>query len=246
MTPGPTCQVRNWFDEHIDRGTTQLVRTDPPGCQLSDVRFSSHATFARGNESLLISALKQSLNAVSASQMPRLKDLDTTFDVLMEARVMEFQHQEHLEVTGKVDPATLQRLRRRQAQCPAPRGRCVLVDLENKRLQAFNNGARDLDFAHVTGGSPDKPSTAGVFSVFKRLREHTSATYPDPPGNMNFSLFYNGDEALHQGPPNADSHGCIHVAPGDAEKLFDWAGAYPVTVIILMEGARAPKHRKKK
>lgn len=37
-TPGPQCQVRNWFEEPIDVGTLARVRHDPPGprCQVRD------------------------------------------------------------------------------------------------------------------------------------------------------------------------------------------------------------------
>jgi hypothetical protein len=80
-----------------------------------------------------------------------------------------------------------------------PSGRCILVDLVNDRLRAFDNGLTKLDFRPIKGGARSDPSTRGVFKVFKRLRHHTSSKFPIPPGNMDFSLFYNGAEAIHQG-----------------------------------------------
>ncbi len=99
-----------------------------------------------------------------------------------------------------------------------------MVDLINGRLRAYLNGTKELDFKPIRGGSTSDPSTRGVFKVFKALRKHTSSKFPIPPGNMDFSLFYHGAEALHQGPPTVDSHGCIHVEPSEAERLFNWAG----------------------
>jgi lipoprotein-anchoring transpeptidase ErfK/SrfK len=31
------------------------------------------------------------------------------------------------------------------------------------------------------------------------------------------------------------SHGCIHVRDGEAERLFDWAGSNNVMVIVVMK-----------
>jgi hypothetical protein len=42
---------------------------------------------------------------------------------------------------------------------------------------------------------------------------------------MDFSLFYHDGEALHQGGPNVQSHGCIHVPAPYAEQLFNWAAS---------------------
>jgi hypothetical protein len=50
---------------------------------------------------------------------------------------------------------------------------------------------------------------------------------------MQFSLFYNGGQAIHLGPPEEPSHGCIHVGMPGAEQLFNWAGKHDVLVIIL-------------
>ena len=67
----------------------------------------------------------------------------------------------------------------------------------------------------------------------RRLRHHTSSTYPIPPGNMDFSLFYDGLRAIHQGPGDLPSEGCIHVNPPFAERLFDWAGDHDIIVIVV-------------
>jgi lipoprotein-anchoring transpeptidase ErfK/SrfK len=50
---------------------------------------------------------------------------------------------------------------------------------------------------------------------------------------MDFSLFYHGGEALHQGDAHIQSHGCIHVPAPFAEQLFDWAGSTDIVVIVV-------------
>jgi len=50
---------------------------------------------------------------------------------------------------------------------------------------------------------------------------------------MDFSLFYHGGEAIHQGDPGVKSHGCIHVPSPFAEQLFDWAGNTDISVIVI-------------
>jgi len=122
---------------------------------------------------------------------------------------------------GQFGPLTDKKLAAHRKSSPPPTGRVIVVDLINNRLRAFRNGTKDLDFKPIRGGSASDPSTRGVFKVVRALRHHTSSKFPIPPGNMDFSLFYNGGEALHQGPPDESSHGCIHVAPSEAERLFN-------------------------
>ena len=125
---------------------------------------------------------------------------------------------------GQFCPLTDKKLAAHRKSSPPPTGRVIVVDLINNRLRAFRNGTKDLDFKPIRGGSASDPSKRDVFKVVRALRHHTRSKFPIPPGNMDFSLFYNGGEALHQGPPDADSHGCIHVEPSEAERLFNWAG----------------------
>jgi hypothetical protein len=46
-------------------------------------------------------------------------------------------------------------------------------------------------------------------------------------------LFYHEGEALHQGDPNVQSHGCIHVPTPYAEQLFNWAASTDIWVIVM-------------
>lgn len=173
-----------------------------------------------------VGALQTQLNSAGETRLPRLV-VDEDFGSLTMARVMEFQFHAKLGrsgTDGMVGPTTQGKLDATKASSPPPRGQVVVVDLINNRLRAFTSGRLDHDFRPIHGGSASDPSTRGVFKVFKAFRKHTSSKFPIPPGNMDFSLFYHGAEALHQGPPTVESHGCIHVEPTQAEKLFRWAG----------------------
>jgi hypothetical protein len=179
--------------------------------------------------------LQVQINAAGPTRLPRL-DLDQHYGSLTMARVMEFQFHSKFatkDTDGIDGPITQDKLDKTKSSSPKPAGRVILVDLINSRLRAFKDGKRDLDFKPIAGGSTSDPSTRGVFKVFKRLRHHTSSKFPIPPGNMDFALFYHGAEALHQGPPTVPSHGCIHVAPSQAEQLFKWAGSFDVMVVVL-------------
>jgi hypothetical protein len=112
------------------------------------------------------------------------------------------------------------------------------VDLVHKELTAFEDGVKQLRLAPISGGSSRHPSTRGVFQIDRkrRYREHTSKEFPAPPGkrNMDFAQFYHRGEAFHQGNPKVASHGCIHIAPPGAERLFDWVGKDPKDVRVIV------------
>jgi putative peptidoglycan binding protein/L,D-transpeptidase-like protein len=180
--------------------------------------------------------LQQRLNCQNPTRLPPLAATGH-FDVMTKARAMEFQFNSGLKVDGIVGSKTLAKLGRGPANCPAvtsPTGRCILADLVTNTLTAYNNGIEELRTSPVHGGSTSDPSSQGVFPLTsRRLRNHTSSKYPIPPGNMNFSLFFHGTEAIHQGPGSLPSHGCIHVSPPHAERLFNWAGSLDVLVIVV-------------
>lgn len=178
--------------------------------------------------------IQQQLNVASTTRLPRL-NTDGAYGALTMGRVMEFQSQEKIGIDGAVGPETQRVLDAEKPVSAAPSGFCILVDLINNRLRAFQHGGLALDFKPIHGGSATDPSTRGVFKVFRRERFHTSSKFPIPPGNMDFALFYHGAEALHQGPPTVPSHGCIHVEPSQAEKLFNWAKASRDIMVIVLK-----------
>jgi hypothetical protein len=175
--------------------------------------------------------LQRRLNC-TATRLPKL-DADGNFGVTTLARVMEFQFQQGVQVDGVCGPQTLERLPDSCQVSPQPAGRCILVDLIDETLYAYQSGELFMKSAPVHGGSADDPSTMGVFPMSsRRLRHHTSSKFPYPPDNMQFAMFYNGAQAIHEGNPGKPSHGCIHVGMPDIAKLFEWVGSNDVLVIV--------------
>ena len=183
-----------------------------------------------------VADLQSRLNCRSPTRLPRLSE-DKDYGVRTMARVMEFQFRQGLSVDGAVGPKTAAVVSAGPATCTQPtppKGRCILVDLINRRLLAFDDGAERLRVTPIMGGDVADPSTRGVFQMSsRRLRHHTSGKFPFPPDNMQFALFYNLGEAIHLGPPNEPSHGCIHVGSPHAEHVFSFAGLHDVLVIVV-------------
>jgi hypothetical protein len=189
-----------------------------------------------GSFSTEVKDIQVRLDTASKTRLPRLQG-EVGFSPVTVARVMEFQAQEGLRADGDVGPITKARLAKRTGDHSLPSGRCILVDLINDRLRAFENGLIKLDIFPIKGGARNSPTTRGVFKVSRRLRYHTSSKFPFPRGNMDFSLVFHRAEAIHQGPPTVPSHGCIHVDPLEAERLFFWAGRTDITVIVIRRTA---------
>jgi len=183
-----------------------------------------------------IGAVQALLNKHNPTRLPRSVE-DKRYGVFSMARVMEFQHRSGLEPDGAVGPLTKTKLAGGLAKTPAdPAGKCIVVDLIfRNRAHAFQDGRTMLRDIPCHGGSTEDPSTRGVFFVDKtrRFRHHTSSEFPEPPDNMQFSLFFNKGQAIHLGPADEPSHGCIHVDMPGAQQLFHFAGSDDVMVIIV-------------
>ncbi len=188
-----------------------------------------------GDSGQAVENVQIALNFVGPTRLPRLTG-NGNFDALTMARVMEFQFQNGLSVDGVVGPITNDKL---PADGPgagdvpsAPQARSILVNLFDRELTAYVDGTMALYISPVIGGRPGFRSTVGVFQMTsRRLRHHSSSEFPGK-DNMAFSLFYHGGEAIHQGDPNVESHGCIHVGAPHAQELFNWAGQTNIWVIV--------------
>lgn len=223
-----------------------------------------------GEMGVHVVALKQLLNSKRRTRLPRLNTHNIFFDLITYARVMEFQHYRRIGVDGIVGKKTKKRLggnfkdivadvqsdiknfltpfidgtlHGKSTPLPStvpPSGSSIVIDLHGRELIAYDGGVQKLHFNPIRGGIGTRK---GVFHMSsRRLRKHTSSLYPDPPGNMDYSLFFDGARAIHQGPPRETSHGCIHVGQaGDyigtithktAEDLFNWAAKKNILVIV--------------
>ena len=189
-----------------------------------------------GDNGPVVAQIQTALNFAGPTRLPRLST-DGQFGALTEARVMEFQFLNNLSVDGVVGPQTNASLPQDgpgdNQQPDPPQGRSIFVDLYGRELTAYVDGNSALQVTPISGGRPGFRSTQGVFQMTsRRLRRHSSSEFPGK-DNMDFALFYNEGQALHQGNPNVQSHGCIHVPAPFAEQLFDWAGTTNIRVQIV-------------
>lgn len=193
----------------------------------------------RNSRGAAVETVQRQLNCCNPTRLPRLVP-DGIYGVRTMARVMEYQFQHKLSPDGQVGPNTSRRLGSTPTTCTnaaAPSGRCIVVDLINNRLTAYLNGSQQLKVQPIRGGKPGAESDRGVFKMDtkRRYRHHTSSQHPTPQDNMQFSLFYNGGEAIHQGSASVPSHGCIHVPAPHAERIFRFAGSFDVIVIVVKD-----------
>jgi len=77
----------------------------------------------------------------------------------------------------------------------------------------------------ISSGAHGFRTPEGIFNVYRKHKKYMSKKHPDPSGrnNMNYSMFFTGGFALHQGNPNYMSHGCIHLSSWDARTVFKYA-----------------------
>jgi hypothetical protein len=195
--------------------------------------FDTPTVLSLNSTGSAVTGLRKHLNGIRPTRLPLLPDGDT-FDLKTKIRVMEFQWQHRLKADGIVGKTTARHLSKTPSTYPiptSPSGRCIVADLVHGVLHAYRDGVENVTASPIRGGTS---THAGVFQMSsRRLRNHTSNTYPIPPGNMNFSLFFDGVKAIHQGPGSLPSHGCIHVNPPYAERVFDWSGKHNVIVIVV-------------
>src|SRR6516164_9623528 len=104
--------------------------------------------FTYGAFGAAVKAIQSQLNEASSTRLPRLVP-DSRFGSITMARAMEFQFQEGLTEDGNVGPATNARLMTKGGKKTRPSGRCILVDLINERLRAFESGMAKLDFKPI-------------------------------------------------------------------------------------------------
>ena len=112
----------------------------------------------------------------------------------------------------------------------------IEVDLEEQKVEAFEDGQRVYEFICVSGDD-DHPTDKGEFHIFRKEHPYRSKTYNVP---MDYAMFFTDDgKALHQyhGPVPLSvvrtmkqevsewfvSHGCVRMEEDAARTLFEWA-----------------------
>lgn len=123
---------------------------------------------------------------------------------------------------------------------PTSTGRWIIVSLPQHKIDVLEAGAVVKTIDHFATGREGHltPLDKDVkIDPDRRYRTHSSSLYKNvksgKPAVMPFSLFFDGGCAFHQGDPNVESHGCIHLLNADAEWLFNWVGTHEVHVRIV-------------
>jgi lipoprotein-anchoring transpeptidase ErfK/SrfK len=101
--------------------------------------------------------------------------------------------------------------------CVASARACV--DLSSQQAWLLGDGNVIYGPVRVATGKASAPTDVGIFQVFWKDRHHRSSMFDNAP--MPYSVFYNGDEAFHQGGLGARSHGCVRLTHHAAQTFFN-------------------------
>lgn len=172
-------------------------------------------------------------------------DVDNRYDARTREAVEGFQAKRGIPVTGEVDQRTLDLLEGMTGEPSAdslanrpydpadgaaldPRclevAQALCIDKSSYSLRHVVDG-KVRGAVDVRFGSAELPTREGVFSVYRKSRDHVSSLYDTP---MPFAMFFSGGQAVHYSPDfaangyNGASHGCVNVRDYDAvAALFD-------------------------
>ena len=102
--------------------------------------------------------------------------------------------------------------------------KAVIISLSNGAGEFYTcEGFQKTKQGPATGGVPGKFDTPkGTYWITHQLEKHDSTLYPSDYGrNMDFSSFFVGGVALHQGSVRHWSHGCVHLRKSDARYIYN-------------------------
>ena len=102
--------------------------------------------------------------------------------------------------------------------------KAVVISLSNGAGEFYTcEGFQKTRQGPASGGVPGKFDTPkGSFWITHQLEKHDSTLYPSDYGrNMDFSSFFVGGVALHQGSVRHWSHGCVHLRKTDARYIYN-------------------------
>jgi len=122
--------------------------------------------------------------------------------------------------------------------------RWIIVSLPKHTIDVLEDGKvvhRINEFSTGRAGHLTPLVENALIDPNRRYRQHRSTLYNDKSGRgaeMPFAMFFEGACAFHAGDPDAESHGCIHLASVDAEWLFNWVGKNEVHVRV--QGPKPP------
>lgn len=102
-------------------------------------------------------------------------------------------------------------------ECPPQARACV--DLDGGRSWLQDNGQVTYGAVPIGQGGPGYETPRAGFHVSRKVIDDVSYVFDMAP--MPFAVYFtNVGHAFHEGDPAGDSHGCVRLAPGDAEVYF--------------------------
>ena len=102
--------------------------------------------------------------------------------------------------------------------CPPTARACV--DLDGQRAWLQENGEVTYEAGSIGHGGPGYETPRAEFQVSRKVEYDYSYIFDMAP--MPFSVYFTDvGHAFHEGDPNGESHGCVRLAPGDAEVFYN-------------------------
>jgi len=104
--------------------------------------------------------------------------------------------------------------------CPATAKACV--DLDGRRAWLTDGGNTVYGPVYISSGAPgaDTETPRGTFHVTYKVKDEVSHEFNDAPMPNSVYFTWSG-HAFHQGNPNVDSAGCIHLGGNDSDAFFN-------------------------
>ncbi|GLI91514.1 L,D-transpeptidase [Methylocystis echinoides] len=111
----------------------------------------------------------------------------------------------------------------------------ISIDLSRQRLTATRDGGETVVWK-ISSGRPGYETPSGRYQVMRMEADHYSDEYDQAP--MPYAIFFSPRGlAIHgsfeRGLGSPRSHGCVRLAVGNAEKLFEWVEAQGATIEIV-------------
>lgn len=103
-------------------------------------------------------------------------------------------------------------------ECPPVARACV--DLAGERAWLQENGEVTYGAVPIGQGGPGYETPRASFHVSRKVIDDVSYVFDMAP--MPYAVYFTDvGHAFHEGDPEGDSHGCVRLAPGDAEVYFN-------------------------
>jgi peptidoglycan hydrolase-like protein with peptidoglycan-binding domain len=236
--PGTRAAVRGFQEKRgfeatgvVDRRTwRRLVRMSAEPTRAQLFNEPGPRLLGPGDDSRAVRELEARLRQIAWF----FGDVDDVYDARTVEAVEGFQAKRGIPVTGEVDRRTLDLLEGMSTEPTAdslanrpydpadgapldPRclsvARALCIDKSTNSLRWVVDG-KVRTAVDVRFGSAELPTREGVFSVYRKSRDHVSSLYDT---SMPFAMFFSGGQAVHYSPDfaangyNGASHGCVNV-----------------------------------